>query len=155
VSRTSPTFLTMPDIDPAALSRSDSILQPSGTSTVATKSLVASAPAAPKAAKTINTAQRIDLEPLYTSLRTAIGEHWAGYKEAISLFVLGMDNLCLAKPEMVRIVGIGLQTSLSRPSQPKRACKSNRPLCHCRTLHGTLSQSAHLRDLWQCHTRPP
>ncbi|KAI9875460.1 MAG: hypothetical protein M1830_008456 [Pleopsidium flavum] len=82
----------MPDIDPAALSRSDSILQPSGTPTITTKSLVASAPAAPKAAKTINTAQRIDLEPLYTSLRAAIGEHWVGYKEALSLFVLGHLN---------------------------------------------------------------
>ena len=79
----------MPDIDPAALSRSDPILPPSGTPTITTKSLATSAPAIQKPAKTINTAQRIDLEPLYTSLRAAIGEHWAGYKEAISLFVLG------------------------------------------------------------------
>ncbi|MCJ1366192.1 transcriptional coactivator hfi1/ADA1 [Acarospora aff. strigata] len=82
----------MPDIDPAALSRSDSILPPSGTPTISSKTLVTSAPATQKAAKVVNNAQRIDLEPLYTSLRAAIGEHWVGYKEAISLFVLGHLN---------------------------------------------------------------
>lgn len=79
----------MPDIDPAALSRSDSISaafpgalslkQPNGIS----------APASQKAIKTVSAAQRIDLEPYYTSLKAAIGENFAKYKEAICLFILG------------------------------------------------------------------
>ena len=83
----------MPDIDPAALSRSDSISsafpgtlslkQPNGTS----------APPSHKAIKTVNTAQRIDLEPYYTSLKAAIGENFAKYKEAICLFILGDYDL--------------------------------------------------------------
>jgi len=28
-------------------------------------------------------------EPLYTALKSAIGEHWGTYKESISLFVMG------------------------------------------------------------------
>jgi hypothetical protein len=37
-------------------------------------------------------AQRIDLEPLYTALKATIGENWAAYKEAISLFILGKGS---------------------------------------------------------------
>ncbi|KAI9790314.1 MAG: transcriptional coactivator hfi1/ADA1 [Candelina submexicana] len=81
----------MPDIDPAALSRTDSAPGPSPVTATPSKSIGPSA-AAPKQGKTINTAQRIDLEPLYTALKNAVGEHWAVYKEAISLFVLGRLN---------------------------------------------------------------
>ncbi len=101
-----PLPLTMPDIDPAALSRSDSIAQISGTPVITSKSIATSAPASQKPAKTINTAQRIDLEPLYISLRTVIGEHWAGYKEAISLFVLGIVYLSSRKSDLHSSVAI-------------------------------------------------
>lgn len=33
---------------------------------------------------------RLDLEPVYTELKAAIGEHWAEYKQAVALFLLGM-----------------------------------------------------------------
>lgn len=79
----------MPDIDPAALSRSDSVStsfpgplslkQPNGISALPSQ----------KATRTVSAAQRIDLEPYYTSLKAAVGEHFAKYKEAISLFILG------------------------------------------------------------------
>lgn len=82
----------MPDIDPAALSRQDSISQPS-TSLVINKTNGASAAPAQKAPKPSNTVQRIDLEPLYTSLKAAIGDQWGKYKEATSLFVLGMSYM--------------------------------------------------------------
>ncbi|KAF6228407.1 hypothetical protein HO133_008137 [Letharia lupina] len=82
----------MPDIDPAALSRSDSISaafpgalslkQPNGISALPSQ----------KAIKTVSAAQRIDLEPYYTSLKAAIGENFAKYKEAICLFILGHLN---------------------------------------------------------------
>ena len=78
----------MPDIDPAALSRQDSISQPS-TSLVINKPNAPSAAPAQKAQRAPNTVPRIDLEPLYTSLKTAIGDQWGKYKEATSLFVLG------------------------------------------------------------------
>ncbi|KAL8821891.1 MAG: hypothetical protein Q9191_007219 [Dirinaria sp. TL-2023a] len=81
----------MPDIDPAALSRTDSISQPS-TSLTISKPSTAPTSSAPKAQKASNAVQRIDLEPLYTSLKAAIGDQWAKYKEATSLFILGRLN---------------------------------------------------------------
>jgi len=78
--------LKMPDIDPAALSR------PSGISTtpiLPPKTIGASAQSVPKVSKSNHVPARIDLEPLYTALKLAIGEHWGTYKESISLFVMG------------------------------------------------------------------
>ena len=79
----------MPDIDPAALSRSDSISSAfPGTLSLKHPNGVSALPSQ-KAIKTVNAAQRIDLEPYYTSLKAAIGENFAKYKEAICLFILG------------------------------------------------------------------
>ena len=79
----------MPDIDPAALSRSDSISAafPGALSLKPTNGI--SGLPSQKAIKTVSTAQRIDLEPYYTSLKAAVGENFAKYKEAISRFILG------------------------------------------------------------------
>ncbi|KAI9762527.1 MAG: transcriptional coactivator hfi1/ADA1 [Chaenotheca gracillima] len=83
----------MPDIDPAALSRSASGAQPSSTPLAPVKSISNSTPASQKPTKsTSSSGQRIDLEPLYTPLKAAVGEHWVAYKEAISLFILGHLN---------------------------------------------------------------
>ena len=79
----------MPDIDPAALSRADSIPQLTSVPPVNSKVNGATAPLSLKTAKSITSAQRIDLEPIYTSLKAAIGDRWGEYKEAMSLFVLG------------------------------------------------------------------
>jgi transcriptional coactivator HFI1/ADA1 len=38
----------------------------------------------------ITTAPRIDVEPIYTALKSAIGEHWQLYKATVAEFVLGM-----------------------------------------------------------------
>jgi hypothetical protein len=78
--------LTMPDIDPAALSRPSVI---STTPILPPKTISASSQSAPKVSKSNHVPARIDLEPLYTALKLAIGEHWATYKESISLFVMG------------------------------------------------------------------
>jgi transcriptional coactivator HFI1/ADA1 len=75
----------MPDIDPAALSR-PSI---STTPILPPKTINASASNVPKVSKSNHVPPRIDLEPLYTALKSAIGEHWGTYKAAISLFVMG------------------------------------------------------------------
>ena len=45
-----------------------------------------------KTSKPNNAIQRIDLEPLYTSLKIAIGDHWTEYKEAVSLYILGLPS---------------------------------------------------------------
>ncbi|KAI9860604.1 MAG: transcriptional coactivator hfi1/ADA1 [Trichoglossum hirsutum] len=82
----------MPDIDPAALSRSIPATQVSTVSLPPVKPLSGSTTSTPKVIKTISITPRIDLEPLYTSLKSAVGEHWVAYKEAISLFVLGHLN---------------------------------------------------------------
>ena len=79
----------MPDIDPAALSRSDSISSAFPGALSIKQSNGISALPSQKANKIVNTTQRIDLEPYYTSLKAAVGENFAKYKEAISLFILG------------------------------------------------------------------
>jgi len=79
----------MPDIDPAALTRTDSFSQPLGPPALTSKLNGITAISTQKATKAANVAQRVDCEPLYTSLKAAIGERWSGYKEAVSLFVLG------------------------------------------------------------------
>lgn len=33
---------------------------------------------------------RVDLEPIYTQLKAALGDQWADYKAAVNAFVLGM-----------------------------------------------------------------
>ncbi|KAL4896290.1 WD40 repeat-like protein [Aspergillus ambiguus] len=73
-------------IDPAALSRTDS------TSTAI--SAKGAAPAAPsqKSTKALISVPRLDLEPIYTDLKAAIGDNWAEYKEATALFLLGQLN---------------------------------------------------------------
>lgn len=87
----------MPDIDPAALSRSDSVSaafpgplslkQPNGVSALPSQ----------KTPKTVSAAQRIDLEPYYTSLKAAVGENFPKYKDAICLFILGESpSVCYA-----------------------------------------------------------
>lgn len=32
---------------------------------------------------------RVDIEPIYTQLKTALGDHWIDYKAALGAFVLG------------------------------------------------------------------
>lgn len=86
----------MPNIDPAALSRSDTFTQPTSLSLGTSKPNVAPIALSVKTIRTTATAQRIDLEPLYTSLKAAIGDNWTQYKEAVSLYILGMcGQACL------------------------------------------------------------
>lgn len=76
----------MPDIDPAALSRPAASL-----STPILKSITVSAPTTQKVTKTSQIIPaRIDLEPLYTALKSSIGiEQWTVYKESTTQFLLG------------------------------------------------------------------
>ncbi|KAI1270936.1 transcriptional regulator of RNA polII, SAGA, subunit-domain-containing protein [Xylaria sp. FL0933] len=80
----------MPDIDPAALSSRPSV----SLSTPVLKTITVSTPATQKIIKTSQIIPaRIDLEPLYTSLKAAIGiEQWNTYKDATTQFVLGRLN---------------------------------------------------------------
>jgi transcriptional coactivator HFI1/ADA1 len=76
----------MPDIDPAALTSRPLI---STTPILPPKTLSSAAPSVQKVSKAQHIPARIDLEPLYTALKLAIGEHWGTYKDAISLFAVG------------------------------------------------------------------
>lgn len=84
----------MPAIDPAALSRPEPISTADPASLLLSKAQAHGITALPlqKVARTATNVQRIDLEPLYTSLKTAIGDNWTAYKEAIGLFVLGKHD---------------------------------------------------------------
>jgi transcriptional coactivator HFI1/ADA1 len=78
----------MPDIDPAALSRPSVSLS---TPVLSTKSLSGSGSGSLKTTKSGQIVpSRIDLEPLYTELKAAIGpEQWLIYKEATTEFFIG------------------------------------------------------------------
>ncbi|KAG6020262.1 hypothetical protein E4U41_002909 [Claviceps citrina] len=78
----------MPDIDPAALSRPAVSLS---TPTLANKTLSITAPGSGKPVKTSQIIPaRIDLEPLYAALKSAIGgEQWLVYKESTAKFLIG------------------------------------------------------------------
>ncbi|KAG2414214.1 hypothetical protein HFD88_003405 [Aspergillus terreus] len=75
-------------IDPAALSRTDS---PSNAIS-SSKGAAPTAPSTQKSTKALISVPRLDLEPIYTELKAAIGDNWAEYKEAITLFLLGQLN---------------------------------------------------------------
>ncbi|PGH11211.1 hypothetical protein AJ80_07216 [Polytolypa hystricis UAMH7299] len=76
-------------IDPAALTGADSI-----SSSIPPAKPVNTAPAttSQKATKALISVPRLDFEPVYVELKGAIGEHWAEYKEATTLFLLGHLN---------------------------------------------------------------
>ncbi|KAL8760276.1 MAG: hypothetical protein Q9199_000175 [Rusavskia elegans] len=103
----------MPDIDPAALSRSDSGAPPIPNPLNISKINGATGHSSSKTQKTTNAPQRIDLEPLYTNLKAAIADNWGNYKEAISLFILGhldqnelslhIDHYVCADPNTVHL----------------------------------------------------
>jgi transcriptional coactivator HFI1/ADA1 len=76
----------MPDIDPAALSRPSLI---STTPILPPKISTIPVPQTVKTSKSNHVPARIDLEPLYTALKAAIGEYWNTYKDAVSGFVMG------------------------------------------------------------------
>ncbi|KAL5362811.1 WD40 repeat-like protein [Aspergillus floccosus] len=75
-------------IDPAALSRTDS---PSNAIS-SSKGAAPTAPSTQKSTKALISVPRLDLEPIYTELKAAIGDNWAEYKEATTLFLLGQLN---------------------------------------------------------------
>ncbi|KAI1483001.1 transcriptional regulator of RNA polII, SAGA, subunit-domain-containing protein [Daldinia eschscholtzii] len=99
----------MPDIDPAALSRPSVSL-----STPTLKSITVSAPSTQKVTKTSQIIPaRIDLEPLYTALKSAIGnEQWNTYKESTTQFILGRLNQAEYSERIDPILSNGDKTHL-------------------------------------------
>jgi transcriptional coactivator HFI1/ADA1 len=79
----------MVDINPAALSRPSISLS---TPILSNKTINVSVPSLQKAPKSSQLIPaRIDLEPIYTALKSVIGaEGWAIYKEATTQFLIGM-----------------------------------------------------------------
>ena len=78
----------MPDAEPAALGRSDSIVNGSATPSISSKPLPGAS--AQKQGKPAPSAPRVDLEPTYTALKSALGEHFNTYKNAVGQFILGV-----------------------------------------------------------------
>ncbi|KAM0089195.1 hypothetical protein ACP6JD_007462 [Aspergillus fumigatus] len=77
--------LAIMQIDPAALSRTDS----ASTATASSKTAAPGPATTQKSTKALISVPRLDLEPIYTELKAAIGENWAEYKESTTLFLLG------------------------------------------------------------------
>ncbi|KAL4960944.1 transcriptional regulator of RNA polII, SAGA, subunit-domain-containing protein [Aspergillus stella-maris] len=85
-SLTSPTTM---QIDPAALSRTDSAAAAISSSS---KSAAANSSTTQKATKALISVPRLDLEPIYAELKAAIGHKWTEYKDATTQFLLGQLN---------------------------------------------------------------
>ncbi|OCK83760.1 transcriptional co-activator [Lepidopterella palustris CBS 459.81] len=95
--------------------RPDTIIVSPSTSLLSSKAPPITVPVVKQTGKPTVTAPRIDLEPLYTALKSAVGDaDWAIYKESISLFVLGQLN----------------QEELSRRIDPFICCDPNREHLH-------------------------
>ncbi|KOC14632.1 transcriptional co-activator (Hfi1/Ada1) [Aspergillus flavus AF70] len=74
-------------IDPAALSRTES----ASTAITPSKNATPSTSTTSKSTKALISVPRLDLEPIYTELKAAIGDSWSEYKEATTLFLLGTN----------------------------------------------------------------
>lgn len=72
-------------IDPAALSQPDA----ASTAIASSKAAAANASATQKTTKALISVPRLDLEPIYTALKAAIGDKWPEYKQSTGLFLLG------------------------------------------------------------------
>lgn len=75
-------------IDPAALSRTDS----ASNGVQSSKTVAAAAAASQKSTKALISVPRLELESVYTDLKAAIGDNWGEYKQSTTLFLLG--KLC-------------------------------------------------------------
>jgi transcriptional coactivator HFI1/ADA1 len=76
-------------IDPAALSRTD----PASGPVSANKAVAPTTNPTQKSTKPLISVPRLDLEPIYTELKGAIGDNWAEYKQSTALFLLGMQAM--------------------------------------------------------------
>jgi transcriptional coactivator HFI1/ADA1 len=93
----------MVDINPAALSSRPSISL--STPVLSKQSINVSVPSIHKAPKTSQLIPaRIDLEPIYTALKSSIGaEQWPTYKETITNFLIGTAPPNTAQPGQLGI----------------------------------------------------
>ena len=138
----------MPDIDPAALTRTESFSHTNSSHAVSSKANGSYPQISQKPAKAANTAQRIDIEPLYTSLKVAISDRWGDYKEAISLFVLGTNT-----PNFSIIYAHNtIANRTCRQLESKRTFLTNRPIHPQRPFEGALAQPADCSDIRKCPT---
>ncbi|DAA78946.1 TPA_exp: Uncharacterized protein A8136_2731 [Trichophyton benhamiae CBS 112371] len=78
-------------IDPAALTGTTDFATVAPASTT-TKPVPTGPPIAQKTTKALISVPRLDVEPIYTELKSAIGDGWTEYKQAITLFLLGHLN---------------------------------------------------------------
>lgn len=69
---------------------------------------------------------RVDLEPIYTQLKAALGDQWADYKAAINAFVLGKSVLYVNVHQRPAYGEQGNST--------KRSCHGCSSLCSHRRL---------------------
>lgn len=145
-------------IDPAALSRNDS----ASTAIASSKSTAPSAPATHKSTKALISVPRLDLEPIYTELKAAIGDNWAEYKESTTLFLLGMPYQPRESITYLGTYHISYSISephhrvfLARTIKSKRACIAHR-LHHMRRSEDRApSQQFRMRNSRKPFSRPP
>ncbi|KAF3480307.1 uncharacterized protein GIQ15_05654 [Arthroderma uncinatum] len=88
-SRPASALFTM-QIDPAALTGTTDFASVVSAST--TKAASVAPPITQKTTKALISVPRLDVEPIYTELKGAIGDGWTEYKQATTLFLLGHLN---------------------------------------------------------------
>lgn len=135
----------MPDINPAELSRPAVSLS---TPTLSNKTITVSTPSTTtKATKTSQIIPpRIDLEPIYAALKSAIGnEQWTSYKDATTQFFIGQH--------MLNPLALTADLTKShRPPQPDRILRAHRSHNYLsQWREGAPTQPAPGCTIRQCH----
>ncbi|KAJ9623963.1 hypothetical protein H2203_005410 [Taxawa tesnikishii (nom. ined.)] len=118
-------------MNPADLHHSDSLPLLDGTPTLSSKTLPIPSSASARVGKSTSVNPRIDVEPIYTQLRAALGEQFNNYRAAVSQFVQGKLN----QRELHRLITPLLS---SAPSVAVPASSTSPALASTLHLHNSL-----------------
>jgi len=136
----------MAEDDLAPLTRLETVATDLSLPVLGLVKVQSSTSAAQKTGKPAQAAPRVDFESLYAALKTAIGDHWNTYKDAVSQFALGRRfNI---RPEN--------KTDFPhRLPQPRRTQPVNGSLHRDRYQQRTPTQPACMRNMDEHLTRCP
>ncbi|KAL8975335.1 MAG: hypothetical protein Q9197_000460 [Variospora fuerteventurae] len=143
----------MPDIDPAALSRSDSIAPSVPNPLILSKINSTSLPPPTKAQKPNNAAQRIDLEPLYTNLKAVIGDNWKKYTDAIDHFLCADPNIEHLHNQLIAAIYGNVLRDLPDQGVAPWVSANDKPTLLSKPLGGDEAEQRLKREIMQLPAR--
>lgn len=107
---------------------------------------------------TVPIAPRIDVEPIYTALKAAVGRNWNLYLETVKDYLTGMWLFTSSRQRLKRFRGrtrISTANCHYRPPEPTRSLSPDRSFHMLRSRSDTSTQSIYMRHSRQCTSRTP